>query len=1552
MEQFGQPTRPRRPDIIFLQEHRKADKAACKDAEDWARQRGFSLTLAPAKITGVGPLATSGGVGIGARHGIGIQPIPYSAFSEFPGRIHAATINSILPSGIRAVAVYFRDGLDWRMLEVLAIFLLSSTRPWMVAGDWNFPPERLRATGWLKKVSGHLLAPSTHTCKMGNGSIIDYCVLSETLAAMYIGGSVLTDPPTTPHYPYTIKLKGGRSDATYLHREAPKAFPAFPPIGCEREPMPYAWTWQAGTEPNTLRGAWLEWLGHTEHALCRRFDLTGTEGRKYRGRAAGYKLVQRQIANRPRPPTIRRYNEKAHAWRNLKALASRVTTLAKKKRARTPDDTRELEAASRKVQQLKMSELGELPGQLGSSNVELAHKLMHSSNESQEALLEAINEQTLKAEAVSDAEHMANWRQHASRMTAGAGKAAHAFARKPQGCDIHPLSDGLPQAGQGAVKAIEAEWLPRWQAPTRALEPPIEWPQDMPELPPITLERLDEVLKTYGENTGLGADNLHPRSFLLLPVSFRLRLIDIMRKWESKPTMLEEWLHLIVFRPKKDGGLRPIGLTVSILRTWSRMRHTEAAQWEREHDQPFFWGSTGRACDRAGWAHNLWEESATSAKEEVASFFADIEKFFGNVSHLKLHQEGLATNFPPKLLRAAMSMYAGQRAIVVDQTYGRPKHVVGTILPGCSIATTAAKILMHRLLCNINLRWRQVRIKNVVDDVALQAHGSKDDTAISIGGATLQLIIGLRQLKLPLSLTKSAYMASSKPLAARLDKMWKKYRIPRKLSIRNLGTDSGGGSRRSTRTSDSRLTEALRRPARLQRLRAAGAKTQLVHAAGPLAQAMWNSSAVGYPEGKLRQLRVATARARGRFPPGTSVGLRLSAWRVPPSSEPAARHHKQVIRDWATAVWDNYPALEALQIALQGSKAKLNRSQRPWQSAAGPAAVYILVLERLGWQAPAARTVITHTGRELDLRRISPAALGTLAVEATQHWSDRQATAAISSPQQGFQIFWDALRPLLAGKLSTGWTSRHRRVLIFLLSGGEWPQARQHAHGRTQSPHCLVCQAAPCTLWHRRYGCDAWQVHRLQRTSVTLRRAASSLPSAHTQELFARGLLPLPAALLPLPKISSDLAIQWINKPACGRLSGLLFLDGSGHGGASLLLRRAGWAIVQTDGIGALVSAAYGAVPWDEAPAQVARDGEDFAVAMLAEVAQEPFEAYIDCQGTVDAAQAPHERTTTSSNPRAHLWGRVWASFDELQAHKTRAHCSAADVERGITTHWERAGNQHADRYAKEGVALHGLCPHHIFEYQALASIAYQAARWAADQYIHMADAPGSDSSQLQHVRKESGLPRGTRPKQKKPTLQAAVTAANNQEAAGWTSQFGMTGHRLRIADVEAGGKLLFCARCGAYAWQRVGHMASPCPGRARGTGRAQQLQRMAQGKFPVTTSKLTISEPRQPSQAIIDEILGRLIKRSPDTVQQGQVRSFQEHAAQQPTTRREAHDMTRAAVLQAYGLQESELLILAKKAADAAEARKARRSNHASSSDRETVSDWAAFAETSSDEE
>eukprot|EP00972_Heterocapsa_arctica_P021478 3161414-Heterocapsa_arctica.AAC.1 len=95
-------------------------------------------------------------------------------------------------------------------------------------------------------------------------------------------------------------------------------------------------------------------------------------------------------------------------------------------------------------------------------------------------------------------------------------------------------------------------------------------------------------------------------------------------------------------------------------------------------------------------------------------------------------------------------------------------------------------------------------------------------------------------------------------------------------------------------------------------------------------------------------------------------------------------------------------------------------------------------------------------------------------------------------------------------------------------------------------------------MWHRRFGCPSSGQLRRANTSDHLRRAArlALQQGEAVGEAFARGLFSNPSHLFIPPKCQPE--ILWFNKPDDGRLTGTLFLDGSGKFNEFIGLRGAG----------------------------------------------------------------------------------------------------------------------------------------------------------------------------------------------------------------------------------------------------------------------------------------------------------------------------------------------------------------------------------------------------------
>eukprot|EP00959_Pyramimonas_sp_CCMP1952_P066647 1391401-Pyramimonas_sp.AAC.1 len=103
-----------------------------------------------------------------------------------------------------------------------------------------------------------------------------------------------------------------------------------------------------------------------------------------------------------------------------------------------------------------------------------------------------------------------------------------------------------------------------------------------------------------------------------------------------------------------------------------------------------------------------------------------------------------------------------------------------------------------------------------------------------------------------------------------------------------------------------------------------------------------------------------------------------------------------------------------------------------------------------------------------------------------------------------------------------------------------------------------------------------------------------------------------------------------------------IFVDGSCFEPALPRIRSAGLGVVVTDGWGSMDRAIWGRVPLCAAPAQVARDGEDYVVlSLVRHAAVFPGTClYGECSGTLGYVQGP-SGAVNPENARSHLWQHV-----------------------------------------------------------------------------------------------------------------------------------------------------------------------------------------------------------------------------------------------------------------------------------------------------------------------
>ena len=259
------------------------------------------------------------------------------------------------------------------------------------------------------------------------------------------------------------------------------------------------------------------------------------------------------------------------------------------------------------------------------------------------------------------------------------------------------------------------------------------------------------MCKTYKSAAGLGLDCINPKAILQLPDELQVRFIDLLLAFEAACVKPLCWAHMMVLRPKP----RTIGLTVAPLRVLSRLRRPLAQKWENEHDAAYFWGCQGKACDRAAWAHSILVAAAKGRQQSAASLLLDLAKFYEHVGHDHLWEEGIKTGFPRRLLACWCASYEGWRFLEADKCATFPFWAFGTILPGCSGATTAAKLMLATLLETVSSQLPSYRLWNVVDDISGHVAGTDRMVQAVTAEAARLLVEGLQTRDLPLSKGKS-----------------------------------------------------------------------------------------------------------------------------------------------------------------------------------------------------------------------------------------------------------------------------------------------------------------------------------------------------------------------------------------------------------------------------------------------------------------------------------------------------------------------------------------------------------------------------------------------------------------------------------------------------------------------------------------------------------------------------------------------------------------------------------------------------------------------------
>ena len=1286
-------------------------------------------------------------------------------------------------------------------------------------------------------MQGELATSGALTCASGGGADLDYFIISPDLRHFVELTHIIAAAGTSPHSMVCLTHLSPSWSKELQQRRRPRKFPFIPTRrrgeeGCGplAHSLPCAflepsWSWETSGDLGAmqLEAVYCEFMGNVEQALIEGFNIPEADQAAHRGRSRGLELRLRPLASVAAAHGQDRCTRLGESgWRALRKVVVDAVQASRKWWNGGLGDA-SYHAALGRLAAFKTSApllldgleattqaLADIIGGLGAAAFDVPRCTDILGQVKDQVEAHVARARKLRREA------WGLWKHAAAQ---GGAKAAHAFNK---GHAAQPKASAEASA-EGHLAARLGFWLKHWLRDAWHEEAEVggdDGDAVSAPLPRPSLEDFDTVCLSFKEAAGLGADCFHPRWILYLPEAWRTRYLDMLMLWEATASKPKTWLHTFVLLDKPTGGDRTIGLSVAPLRIWSKMRRPMAAAWEASHFDDFFYGCAGRPCEQAAWSLSVHAGAAQELGGAGAAFFLDVEKFYEMVQHPSALLQARLNDFPFRLMQLALASYRGWRTLQYNEAVAIPFRVAKTIVAGCSLATSLAKVLVRMPIRAALAMAPSMKIWNVVDDISGFIGGPRRLITHVLPVALDQIIVDIQRQGLRCSKGKSKAMCWGLGDAAA--KFWVRLRalgiMPADV-VRSVGVDVIGARARRVPILRQRIAAAATRARRHCAISLFDHRAAIVAAAGAKAAATWGVATQGMTAGDLRCLTTSLMRPVARMSAGQSPLLTMYARDLVSCLEPATAVHGIIIGCWASAVWAGWPSFAVLDAALRQARLRLLASANPWLASVDAASAFLLTCARIGWQVVSARCLIDAEGIGIDMLTVAPQTVANWGRDATENWSTPVASVG-GCPSY---VDWTPIRQVAKRPLSGIWTPWHRTAAVKIAAGG---LLRKLGAGGFK-PLCDC--GRQYTPYHQLYQCHLLDQLRAQCAAPCLLAAAANITHEADKEAFARGRLPHADYAAPRPLGSASCPTLWTLRPEGDIIllpaGSAVYCDGSSKVLAGQ--RYAGWSFVVIGPAGGLCHAAYGPVPGDVCPRQSSRDAEDFAAMRATELILGEFRPRIDCAGTIGVINGARSAAVGGKEPRAHLWCRAFSAQPGLQADKCRGHARASEAATSPAAARDKVGNDEADRYAKLGRQLHEtLSAHTGVEAAVLATraTARLALQWAAEAHVAMQKrrphnpASGRTSKtrrRLQVACRAVAIRRSTRQQeQERPGEGTRPLALNRELQPGDPRIF--RHHFLVKATVwdanhSPRGSLVYCAKCYRYYHQRFCGLAERC---------------------------------------------------------------------------------------------------------------------------------------------
>ena len=215
---------------------------------------------------------------------------------------------------------------------------------------------------------------------------------------------------------------------------------------------------------------------------------------------------------------------------------------------------------------------------------------------------------------------------------------------------------------------------------------------------PLDVPRIEDALRSFPTESGLGWDCFHLRAWLRLGITALTSLVlffTLVEKAGRWPLAIGHVM--IALLAKATGGFRPIGLFPSLVRIWMRARLPDATAWQALWNRPWLYAGPGRGADVAAWKQAARAESAAAFGLDYAAALLDLVKAFERVPHDLLVRRASSLRYNLYLLRVSTSAYLLARTVQVRGVCAKPVFAIRGITAGSGHATIELRVLLARM---------------------------------------------------------------------------------------------------------------------------------------------------------------------------------------------------------------------------------------------------------------------------------------------------------------------------------------------------------------------------------------------------------------------------------------------------------------------------------------------------------------------------------------------------------------------------------------------------------------------------------------------------------------------------------------------------------------------------------------------------------------------------------------------------------------------------------------------------------------------------------------